>query len=210
MVKVVLTARRLRAGTYERFRRAWEPQGRPDGMVKAYLLRDPADAELIVALGLFDLSDGRARELHGQLAPSERERHERMAPYVERTLLSGLYDVAMTDTGSATGDHTVVPLTERRLHPGMFDRYLAATQAALEAMGSDPLPGLARMLVLRDTADPDHLVQLGIVRTGDLEATRAAAAARRPAMLESIAPFVADVGLDATYQLVEELSPAHA
>ena len=39
-------------------------------MIKAYLLRDPADAELIVALGLFDLSDERARELHDQLEPA--------------------------------------------------------------------------------------------------------------------------------------------
>jgi hypothetical protein len=209
-VKVVLTVRRLRPRAYERFRRSWDPDGWPDGMIKAYLLRDPADAEVIVALGLFDLSDERARQLRDQLAPAEQERHARMAPYVEQTLLSGLYDVAMTDTGSATGDHTVVPLTERRLHPGSFERYLAATQAVLEAMGSDPLPGLARMMVLRDTADPDHLVQLGIVRTGDLEATMAAAAARRPAMLEAIEPFVAELGLDTTYQLVEELSPAHA
>ena len=209
-MKVVLTARRLRAGAYERFRRAWEPDGWPDGMIKAYLLRDPADAELIVALGLFDVSDERARELHDQLEPAEHERHAQMAPYVEHTLLSGLFDVAMTETGSATGDHTVVPLTERRVHPGTFERYLAATQAALEARGSDPLPGLARLMVLRDTADPDHLVQLGIVRTGDLEATRAASAASRPAMLEAIQPFVEEVGLDTTYQVVDELSPAYA
>ena len=209
-MKVVFTARRIRPGSFEQFRRAWEPDRWPDGIIKAYLLRDPGDADVVLGLALFDVTDQRADELRAELEPSERERHARMAPHIEETIVSGLFDVVVSETGVATGDRTVVPLTERRLHAGMFDRYAAAAQAGFEAAGRAPPPGLTRMLVMRDTADADHVVQFGIVRTDDVEATRAASLAGRQTMLEAIEPFVAEVGLDATYELVQELTPTHA
>ncbi|MGN6380074.1 MAG: hypothetical protein ACTHNU_14065 [Gaiellales bacterium] len=208
-MKVVFTARRIRAGGFEQFRRAWEPDSWPDGMVKAFLLRDPQDAELVIAFGIFEVSDQRAEELRSELEQPERERHERMAPHVTQTLVSGLFDVVANEPGNPTGDRVVVSLTERRLHPGTLDRYVSAAQAALESIGGALAPGLARVLMLRDTRDPDHMISLAIIRSGDLDATRQAARAGREVMMEAIEPFVAGVGLDATDELIEDLSPAH-
>jgi hypothetical protein len=208
-MKVVFTARRIRPGSFEQFRQAWEPDRWPDGMIKSYMLRDPSDPDVVVAFGMFDVTDQRAEELRSELVGPERERHARMAPHVAQVIVSGLFDVVLTETGTATGDRTVVPLTERRLHPGTLDRYTAAAQAAWEALGGAPPPGLARMLLMRDDADPDHVIQLGIVRADDPAATREASRPGRQVLLEAIEPFVASVGLDATYELVQELSPTH-
>src|ERR671930_786639 len=102
-MKVVFTARRLKPGHYSEFRKAWEREQFPDGFRGASLLRDTADPDQITVLGLFDVTDGRARELEQQLEPSEHERHERMAPYVDETVVSGLFDVAHMESGGAPG-----------------------------------------------------------------------------------------------------------
>ena len=76
-------------------------------------------------------------------------------------------------------------------------------------MGGPP-PGMAEMLALADTADGDHLIQLGILRTDDPNALRQANRGGREQMVERIAPFVDRVGIDTTFELVDQLTPAHA
>ncbi len=208
-MKVVFTARRLNPGQYEGFRKAWEPETFPQGFQRAYIARDTADPEVVIAFGLFDVSDERAEQLKGDLEPSERARHEAMAPYVAETLVSGLFDVAYSMQGSAEGAITIVPLTERHIKPGSMDDYRATMQEFAAAMGGPP-PGMEQMLALADTADPDHLIQLGILRTDDADALRQQNRGGREEMVERIAPFVESVGIDTTFELVEELSPAHA
>jgi hypothetical protein len=77
-----------------------------------------------------------------------------------------------------------------------------------EDMGGMPA-GLEFML-LQDTANRDHVIQLGIVRVADIEAFRDSVMPGRQNMLDTIAPFVASVGLDAAYELIEEVAPVHA
>src|SRR5437773_4437486 len=117
-MKAVFTARRLQPGHYSEFRKAWEPQQFPAGFRGAYILRNTVDPEQITAFGLFDVTDERAQELENELEPSERERHERMAPHVAETVVSGFFDVAHMQSGEATGKETAVLLTERHLKPG--------------------------------------------------------------------------------------------
>ena len=208
-MKVVFTARRLKPGQYDGFRKAWEPERFPDGFQRAYILRDPSDPDLVIAFGLFDVSDDRADQLRTDLEPSERARHEAMAPYVDETLVSGLYDVVYTMQGSADGAHTIVPLTERQIKPGAMDDYRATLTAFAESMGGPP-PGMAEMLALADTADPDHLIQLGILRTDDPGALSSQNRGGREEMVAKIAPYVQSVGIDRTFEMVEELTPSHA
>jgi hypothetical protein len=163
----------------------------------------------VIAFGLFDVSDERAEQLKGDLEPSERARHEAMAPYVAETLVSGLFDVVYSMEGSAEGAFTVVPLTERHIKPGSMDDYRATMQEFAAAMGGPP-PGMEQMLALANTADPDHLVQLGILRTDDRDALRQQNRGGREQMVEQIAPFIESIGIDTTFELVEELTPAHA
>ncbi len=209
-MKVVFTARRIKPGHFEAFRQSWQPERWPEGMIKAYLLRDPADPDQITAFGLFDVTDERAANLQRELEPSERERHERMAPHVAETLVSGLFGVVHSQAGTATGEHTTVPLTERRLKPGHGEAYAAAMQGFVDSMGGELPPGLTQVLALAEDSDPNHMIQLGIVRTDDPSAMRDSSSSGRDRMLEAIAPHVESVGLDVTYELVEELSPVHA
>ena len=208
-MKVVFTARRLVPGQYEGFRRAWEPQAFPDGFMHAYIARDTADADVVIAFGLFDVADDRAEQLKGELGPSEQARHEAMAPFVAETLVSGLFDVIYSMQGRADGAHTIVPLTQRRIKPGSMDDYQATMQAFADEIGGPP-PGMAAMLAMVDTADANHLIQLGILRTDDAGALRPQNRGGREQMIERIAPFVERVGLDTTFELIEELAPAHA
>jgi hypothetical protein len=206
-MKAVFTARRLNAGHYDDFRKAWEPEQWPAGFKGAYLMRDTGDPDQITAIGLFDVSDDDAARLQADLEPSERDRHERMAPHIAETLVSGLFDVAVHESGGATGTHTGVLLTERTLKPGTFDAYMDAGRRFNEQMGGVPA-GLEFML-LQDTATAEHIIQLGIVRVADMQGFRDSVGAGRQEMLDSIAPFVASIGVDASYELIEEVAPVH-
>jgi hypothetical protein len=208
-MKVVFTARRLQPGQYDGFRSAWEPERFPDGFQRAYIARDTADPDVVIAFGLFDVSDERADQLKAELGPSEQARHDAMAPYVAETIVSGLFDVVYSMSGTAEGAHTIVPLTERFIRPGQMDAYRETMQAFAAQMGGPP-PGMAEMLALADTADGNHLIQLGILRTDDANALRQANRGGREQMVERIAPFVDRVGIDTTFELVDQLTPAHA
>jgi hypothetical protein len=208
-MKVVFTARRLQPGQYDGFRKAWEPERFPDGFERALILRDTTDPDLVVAFGLFDVSDERADQLKTDLEPSERARHEAMAPYVAETLVSGLFDVSYSMQGSAEGAHTIVPLTERHLKPGSMADYRAAMSRFADSIGGPP-PGMVEMMAMVDTADGDHLIQLGILRTDDPGALRSQNRGGRDQMVAAIAPYVESVGIDTTFELVEELAPARA
>jgi hypothetical protein len=207
-MKAVFTARRLNAGHYDDFRKAWEPDQWPAGFSGAYLMRDTADPDQITVIGLFDVSDDEAVRLQANLEPSERERHERMAPHIAETLVSGLFEVAVHEDGGASGNQKAVLLTERTLKAGSFDAYMEAGRKFNEQMGGTPA-GLEFML-LQDTANPDHTIQLGIVRVADMQAFRESVGSGRQEMLDAIAPHVASIGIDTTYELIEEIAPVHA
>jgi hypothetical protein len=207
-MKVVFAARRLNPGQYEAFRKAWEPpEGFPEGFARAYIIRDMNDPDVVITFGLFEVSDERADHLKTELEPSERARHEAMAPYVAETLVAGLYDVVHQEEGSATGAHTIVPLTERLLRPGALPAYM---DAARDATSGRMPPELVHFIAMAEAGRPEHLIQLGIFRTDDPEGMRESSRGGRQQMLEAIAPHVESTGIDSTFQMVEELTPAHA
>jgi hypothetical protein len=207
-MKVVFAARRLNPGQYEAFRKAWEPpEGFPEGFARAYIIRDMNDPNVVITFGLFEVSDERADQLKTELEPSERARHEAMAPYVAETLVAGLYDVVHQEEGSATGAHTIVPLTERLLRPGALPAYMDAARDA--ASGRMP-PQLVHFIAMAEAGRPEHLIQLGIFRTDDPDGMRESSRGGRQQMLDAIAPHVESTGIDSTFQMVEELTPAHA
>ncbi|HVG88678.1 MAG TPA: hypothetical protein VM823_06875 [Gaiellales bacterium] len=202
-MKVFLTARRLKPGAWEDFRRAWEPDEIPAGLTRAYHLRNPNDPDEIISFGLFE--DDSAAIAHLRESDAERRRQERMAQHVAEVLAEGVYDVRYELTGRPTGSQTAVPLTQRFLKPGSHDEY---QRMMMETFADqDPPPGTVRVLAM---TNGDELIQLGIIRSDDLEAGRAAARPGYEQMLRTIEPFIDRVGLDATYELVEELALAPA
>lgn len=87
-----LSVRRLKPGTYEEFRRAWEPERWPPEAIRAYHLRDVSDQDVVVSFGLYegDVSDrDRIREGHGD----DEARLARVKEHVEETLTEGVFEV---------------------------------------------------------------------------------------------------------------------
>ena len=86
-----LTARRLKQGTYDEFRAAWEPGGVPEGWTRVYHCRDVEDPDVVISFGLFD---GTVDELREAQARFGREAQvDRIGPHVEQVLLDGSYEV---------------------------------------------------------------------------------------------------------------------
>lgn len=87
-----LTVRKLKAGSYDDWREAWEPDEWPQGSVKAYILRNVDDPGEVIAFGFFE---GDIASLRAEPRFSERQqaRFDRMAPHVESTGADGVYEV---------------------------------------------------------------------------------------------------------------------
>lgn len=87
-----LSARRLKPGAYEDFRRAWEPERWPSEAVRAYHLRHREEENLVVSFGLYDGDLGdyeRIRDGHGDDAA----RLNQIGEHVDETLLEGVFEV---------------------------------------------------------------------------------------------------------------------
>jgi hypothetical protein len=91
-VHAFLTARRLKPGGFEEWRRAWEPEQWPQGAQKAYILRNVDDPDEVIAFGFFDTP---LEQLQSDPALREQQqaRLERMAPHVASTEVDGVYEV---------------------------------------------------------------------------------------------------------------------
>ncbi len=87
-----LTVRRLKPGTYEEWRRAWEPDEWPEGAQRAYILRNRENPDEVIAFGFFE-GDLEQAQADPRLREQQRARFERMAPYVEAMGTDGVYDV---------------------------------------------------------------------------------------------------------------------
>ncbi len=87
-----LTVRKLKPGSYDEWRRAWEPDEWPPGSQRAYILRNVADPDEIIAFGFFDTDIQGLRD-DERFREQQRTRLDRMAPHVDSTGTDGLYEV---------------------------------------------------------------------------------------------------------------------
>ena len=92
-----LTVRRLKDGSYDEWRRAWEPDEWPEG-VHAYILRNVNDPNEIIAFGLSERSPDEFQR-DERMQQQERERQERMAQHVESVGADGFFEVIDEVTG---------------------------------------------------------------------------------------------------------------
>jgi hypothetical protein len=154
------------------------------------VLRHPDDRDQVAALAMCDDADEGFREVLEAAGDGE-------------SLVSGVYDLVHQQRGSEVrGAETMVPVTARRLCAGCFADYFAASRAATPEL---PL-GLTSVMLLRSTEAPDQVVNVGLVRSDDVDRFWSDANPVRSRMLEAIEPFVEEVGLDTTYQVVDELA----
>jgi heme-degrading monooxygenase HmoA len=91
---VMLSARRLKPGAWENFRRAWEPgDSMPPGFQRAYHARNIRDEDEVISFGLFDMTEQQYREWREADDAGENQRVDRISDFVENEHVSGVFEV---------------------------------------------------------------------------------------------------------------------
>ena len=91
---VMFSARRLKPGAWEQFRRAWDPgEAKPPGFKRAYHARNIRDEDEVISFGLFDMSLDEYRSWRGEADSEENQRVDRLSAFVENEHVSGVYEV---------------------------------------------------------------------------------------------------------------------
>jgi hypothetical protein len=90
---VALTVRKLKPGSYDGWREAWEGSAEavPSG-AKAYIARKVDDPDTIVAFGMIEASLDELKELRPS-SEAEQARKTAMAPFIDSVESDGLYEV---------------------------------------------------------------------------------------------------------------------
>ena len=87
---VMFTARRLKPGAWEQFRRAWDPgDAKPPGFQRAYHARNIRDEDEIISFGLFDMSEDDYRAWRAEADADENQRVDALSAFVENEHVSG-------------------------------------------------------------------------------------------------------------------------
>ena len=87
---VMFTARRLKPGAWDQFRRAWDPgEDKPPGFQRAYHAQNIRDADEIISFGLFDMSIDDYHRWRGEADAAENQRVDRLSAFVENEHVSG-------------------------------------------------------------------------------------------------------------------------
>ena len=94
---VMFTARRLKPGAWEAFRRAWDPgDDKPPGFQRAYHGRNIRDEDEVISFGLFDMTLDQYRGWREEADAEETGRVDRLSAFVENEHVSGVYEVIDT------------------------------------------------------------------------------------------------------------------
>jgi heme-degrading monooxygenase HmoA len=91
---VMFSARRLKPGAWEQFRRAWDPGGAmPPGFQRAYHARSIRDEDEVISFGLFDMSEEEYRSWREAADAEENQRVDALSQFVENEYVAGVYEV---------------------------------------------------------------------------------------------------------------------
>ena len=90
-----LTARRLKPGTYEQFRKTWGPRDAPPAGAErwnpVYVCRDVSDENVVLTFGMFQGSLDELRAAQREL--DDDAQIQAVAPTVEQVLFDGAFEV---------------------------------------------------------------------------------------------------------------------
>jgi hypothetical protein len=96
-VIVMFSARRLKPGAWEQFRRAWDPgESKPPGFQRAYHARNIRDEDEVVSFGLFDMTKDEYHRWRAEADAQEMQRVDHVSAFVESEPVSGVYEVIDT------------------------------------------------------------------------------------------------------------------
>ena len=80
---VMFSARRLKPGAWEQFRRAWDPgDAKPPGFQRAYHARNIRDEDEIISFGLFDMTEDDYRRWRAESDEQENQRVDHLSAFV--------------------------------------------------------------------------------------------------------------------------------
>jgi len=96
-VIVMFTARRLKPGAWEQFRRAWDPgDAKPPGFKRAYHARNIRDEDEVISFGLFDMTKDDYHRWRSEADAQETQRVDHLSAFVLNEPVSGVYEVIDT------------------------------------------------------------------------------------------------------------------
>jgi heme-degrading monooxygenase HmoA len=91
---VMLSARRLKPGAWDQFRRSWDPgEAPPPGMQRAYHARNIRDEDEIISFGIFDMSEDDYHRWREEAEAQENQRIDNLSAFVENEHVAGVYEV---------------------------------------------------------------------------------------------------------------------
>jgi heme-degrading monooxygenase HmoA len=94
---VMFSARRLKPGAWDQFRRAWDPgDAKPPGFQRAYHARNVRDEDEVISFGLFDMSLDDYRRWRAEADADETQRVDHLSEFVENAPVEGVYEVIET------------------------------------------------------------------------------------------------------------------
>src|SRR3954452_19126298 len=91
---VMFSARRLKPGAWEQFRRAWDPgDARPPALQRVYHARNIRDEDEIISFGLFDMTEDEYRRWRAEADEQEMQRVDHLSALGKTEPVSGVYEV---------------------------------------------------------------------------------------------------------------------
>ena len=91
---VMFSARRLKPGAWDQFRRAWDPgDARPPGFQRAIHARNIRDEDEIISFGLFEMTEEEYRRWREEKDAEETRRVDQVSQFVEYQPVEGVYEV---------------------------------------------------------------------------------------------------------------------
>jgi heme-degrading monooxygenase HmoA len=91
---VMFSARRLKPGAWDDFRRAWEPgDPKPPGFQRAFHARNIRDEDEIISFGLFDMSEEDYRQWRADADAEETQRVDHLSAFIQSAPVEGVYEV---------------------------------------------------------------------------------------------------------------------
>jgi hypothetical protein len=110
-----VTIRTLKPGSFESFRRDWEPRPWPPQVSRVAICRNEQNPDQILTLTNVDVPMGRLDELRDDpvLIGAEEERLERIAQYEEALVFKGFFEIAeeLVSPGAGAQYPTPSPLS---------------------------------------------------------------------------------------------------
>src|SRR5215210_1202263 len=91
---VFLSARRLKPGAWDQFRRAWDPgDSKPPGFQRAYHARNIRDEDEVISFGLFEMTEDEYHQWRGDADAQENQRVDQLSAFVQNEYVAGVYEV---------------------------------------------------------------------------------------------------------------------